>query len=152
MKEIERKFLVKGPVPDGLQPEPIRQGYLTSASDSVEVRVRQTGSACFLTVKSGAGMIRDEREIMITAADFETLWPATEARRIEKRRHRGTLPGGRVFELDIFAGRLAPLVLVEVEFPSEAAARAFVPPDWFGADVTGDARYKNKALPLSEPA
>lgn len=152
MKEIERKFLVNGPVPEGVHPEPIRQGYLTSASDSVEVRVRQAGTACCLTVKSGGGMIRDEREIMIDASAFEALWPATEGRRIEKRRHRGVLPGGLVFELDIFDGRQAPLMLVEVEFPSEDAALAFVPPNWFGEDVTSDARYKNKALALSGPA
>jgi CYTH domain-containing protein len=42
-------------------------------------------------------------------------------------------------------------MLVEVEFPSEAAARAFVPPDWFGEDVTGDRRYRNRTLALARP-
>jgi CYTH domain-containing protein len=151
MKEIERKFLVAGPLPEGLVAEPIRQGYITAASDSAEVRLRQKGEACFLTVKSEGGLVRDEYEIAIGAAEFETLWPLTEGRRVEKTRSRGRLAGGLEFELDIFEGHLAPLMLVEVEFPSEAAARAFVPPDWFGEDVTGDRRYRNRTLALARP-
>ena len=42
-------------------------------------------------------------------------------------------------ELDIFLGEYEGLKLAEVEFPSEEAALAFVPPEWFGArgDVYG---------------
>jgi len=151
MKEIERKFLVRGPVPGDLLSLSIRQGYLTAPTDSTEIRVRQVGNAWFLTVKSGEGLVREEREIAIGAAEFETLWPATEGRRVEKRRCRGSLPGGLVFELDIFDGALAPLVLVEIEFASEEDAHAFIPPTWFGEDVTDDPRYKNKALALAAP-
>jgi len=156
MKEIERKFLMDGPIPAGPGPEllparPIRQGYLTTAADSVEIRLRQEGKTHSLTLKSDGGLIREEREIAIGAAQFEALWPATEGRRVEKNRRRGTLPGGQAFELDIFSGHLAPLMLLEVEFASEAAARAFVPPDWFGQEVTEDRRFKNKALAHSRP-
>jgi len=151
MKEIERKFLVKGPVPDGLPSEPIRQGYLTVGSDSVEVRLRQKGDRHFLTVKSEGGLVRDEYEIVIDAAQFELLWPTTQGRRIEKNRHTGTLASGQTFELDIFTERLAPLRLVEVEFHSEEAAHAFTPPEWFGEEVTEDKRYRNRALALSRP-
>ncbi|MCP8895294.1 CYTH domain-containing protein [Shinella daejeonensis] len=149
MKEIERKFLVEGPVPQGLPFEPIRQGYLTATSDSVEVRLRQKGGDYFLTLKSDGDLVREEYEIAIEITQFETLWPATEGRRVEKNRHHGTLPGGQEFELDVFGGHLAPLTLVEVEFPSEEAASAFDPPRWFGREVTQDKRYKNKALALS---
>lgn len=151
MKEIERKFLIKGPVPTGLASKPIRQGYITAASDTAEVRLRQKGDACFLTVKSEGGLVRDEYEIGIGKPEFETLWPLTQGRRVEKTRHVGKLAGGLEFELDVFEGHLAPLVLVEVEFPSEEAARAFIPPDWFGEEVTEDKRYRNRALALSKP-
>lgn len=151
MKEIERKFLVRGPVPEGLPFEPIRQGYITAASDTAEVRLRQKGEACFLTVKSGGGLVRDEYEIAIGKPEFETLWPLTEGRRVEKTRYTGRRADGLEFELDVFEGHLAPLMLVEVEFPSEAAARAFIPPDWFGEDVTEDKSYRNSALALSRP-
>ncbi|WP_071673425.1 CYTH domain-containing protein [Nioella nitratireducens] len=145
--EIERKFrVVSCPALDGLRAEAVRQGYLTGPDDSVEVRLRQKGDGYFLTVKSGGTIERSEHETAITADQFQTLWPATSGSRIEKTRYVGALADGRVFELDIFDGVLAPLMLVEVEFPSLDAADAFAPPDWFGADVTADKRFKNKAL------
>ena len=152
MTEIERKFLVAA-FPDGdMQAVPIRQGYLTLDTDSVELRLRQRGDDYFMTLKSVGGMSRDETEVAIDEAQFSAFWPATTGRRIEKTRHVGKLPGGQVFELDVFAGALAPLMLVEVEFPSEIMARAFTPPPWFGAEVTEDKRYKNKALALAVPS
>lgn len=145
--EIERKFLVASLPPlDGLATQTVRQGYVTTSQDSVELRLRQKGAAWFLTVKSDGTLSRTEYETAISQAQFDTLWPATEGRRIEKTRHTGRLDGGEVFELDIFLGALAPLLLVEVEFTSAASAVGFAPPAWFGADVTMDKRYKNKSL------
>jgi adenylate cyclase len=45
---------------------------------------------------------------------------------------------------------LAPLTLVEVEFASLEAAGSFTAPDWFGTEVTADARFKNKALAMMD--
>lgn len=146
MIEIERKFLVAtlpDEMPAGLL---IRQGYLTVEADSIDLRLRQYGDDYFLTMKSGEGLVRRELETAISAGQFDTLWPATEGRRLEKTRHRGKLLGGQLFELDVFAGHLAPLIMVEVEFPSEDLAKAFVPPAWFGQEVTDDRRYRNRHL------
>ena len=49
-------------------------------------------------------------------------------------------------ELDIFDGALNGVLLVEVEFPDESAARSFIPPKWFGEDVTLDPRYHNSNM------
>jgi len=75
-----------------------------------------------------------------------TAAPVTQGRRIQKTRYTGALPDGLIFELDIFRGTRAPLMLVEAEFPTLDPASAFIPPDWFGADVTAEKRFKNKAL------
>ncbi len=148
-KEIERKFLVNS-LPDlsGAQKAVVRQGYLTAPDDSTELRLRQKNDRYFLTLKGCGGLVRVEREAEITADQFETFWPETEGRRVEKERFTGALPDGRVFELDIFQGNLAPLRLVEVEFTSEDEAHSFTPPDWFGTDVTEDKRYKNKNMAI----
>lgn len=147
--EIERKFLVQH-LPDlgRASRAVIRQGYLTQPTDSVEIRLRQKDETCFLTLKSDGETVRVERETEISQAQFETLWPETEGRRVEKERWTGGLPGGLSFELDLFSGALDTLRLVEVEFDAETAATAFAAPDWFGADVTQDKRFKNKALAL----
>ena len=49
-------------------------------------------------------------------------------------------------ELDIFEGDLAPLILAEVEFPSEEEANAFTPPEWFAKDVTYSGKYHNSYM------
>lgn len=145
--EIERKFLVaRCPALDGVTSEAVRQGYVTGPDDGVEVRLRQKGQGYFLTVKSHGTVQRAEHETAITQEQFETLWPTTSGSRIEKTRYTGTLPDGLIFELDIFRGALSPLMLVEVEFATLDAANAFTAPDWFGADVTADKRFKNGEL------
>jgi CYTH domain-containing protein len=147
--EIERKFLVaERPDLSGADKAVVRQGYLTAPDDSTELRLRQKNDRYFLTLKGAGSLVRVEREAKITAEQFETFWPETEGRRVEKERHTGKLPDGRVFELDIFLGNLAPLRLVEVEFDTEAEAQAYTPPDWFGTDVTADKRYKNKMMAI----
>ncbi|MEW2917051.1 CYTH domain-containing protein [Ruegeria sp. ANG10] len=148
--EIERKFLVAD-LPDlsGAEKAVVRQGYLTAPDDSTELRLRQKNDRFFLTLKGGGTMVRVEREAEITAEQFETFWPETDGRRVEKERYTGQLSDGRVFELDVFLGDLTPLQLVEVEFETEAEAMAYTPPAWFGEDVTADKRYKNKTMAIN---
>ena len=143
--EIERKFLVAElPSLDGVDSKKIRQGYVTVPSDSVQVRLRQKGKKFFITVKGKGKMMRSERESEIDAATFDRLWPATGDRCIAKTRWTGLLEDGRTFELDLFDDR--DLRLVEVEFQSVEEAEAFVPPAWFGEDVTGNPAYSNDVL------
>ena len=147
--EIERKFLVDR-VPDearGWPGERIEQGYVALA-DEVEVRLRRHGGRCLLTVKHGSGLERDEWEIELSDAQLEALWPATAGRRVVKTRRVGEMQGVEV-ELDVFEGELDGLVVAEVEVGSEAAARAFRPPAWFGREVTDDARYANRSLAVN---
>lgn len=145
--ERERKFLVAR-LPDlcDARAEGVRQGYLTVEGDSVEMRLRHKGEKYFITLKSGAGLERHEREAEISREAFCQLWPATSGRRVEKTRWTGRLPGGLCYELDIFEGALSGLKLVEVEFESRDQAQGFEPPEWFGCDVTDDKGYTNASL------
>ncbi|HUO71012.1 MAG TPA: CYTH domain-containing protein [Solirubrobacteraceae bacterium] len=146
--EIERKFLVRE-LPAGLeqwQSTRIEQGYIAIADDGTEVRVRRRDGAAVLTVKSGSGRSRLEEEIDIDAERFARLWPLTEGRRLEKTRHLIPTGSGLTIELDVYGGVLAGLMVAEVEFDSEGQADAFEPPEWFDADVTDDARFKNQTL------
>jgi CYTH domain-containing protein len=146
--EIERKFLVAH-LPGDLGAHPVErvdQGYLAVGADGVEVRIRRRGDRHVLTVKSGTGRLRVEEEIDVGARVFDSLWGLTEGRRVEKLRHLLPAPGGLTIELDVYAGALDGLVVAEVEFDSPDAAAAFVPPAWFGDEVTGDERYLNRTL------
>jgi adenylate cyclase len=146
--EIERKFLVEQP-PDDLERHPssrIEQGYLALDDNSgAEVRLRRRGGELTLAVKGAGRLARLEVELEPDEAQFGSLWPLTEGRRVEKTRH--VIPAGELrIELDVYEGALAGLVVAEVEFPSEDDGATFEPPDWFGPEVTDDARYKNRAL------
>ncbi|WP_321447474.1 CYTH domain-containing protein [uncultured Cohaesibacter sp.] len=149
--EIERKFLV-AELPDlaGLESVDVAQGYLTHSDDSVEIRLRKKAAGgtanYFMTLKSDGALERKEIEVAVSAEQFESFWPATMGRQVEKTRYVGALGDGLHYELDVFHGGLKGLLLVEVEFPSVEAANSFVAPDWFGADVTSNKGYKNKAL------
>jgi len=142
--EIERKFLVKT-LPENLESYPCRhleQGYLCTKP---AVRVRKDNDKYELTYKSGGMMARMEYNLPLTKEAFEHLKAKTDGRLIVKTRYMIPLDPYTI-ELDVFGGDLAPLILAEVEFPSEEEALAFVAPDWFGEDVTFDGRYHNTYL------
>jgi adenylate cyclase len=146
--ELERKFVVDAtPLDFASWPaQDITQGYLALGADGSEVRVRRRAGRATLSVKRGRGLVRDEVEITIEAEDFARLWPLTEGARVEKVRSEYELEPGVVAEVDVYSGTLAGLVVAEVEFSDEAAARRFGPPAWFGREVTDDDAYKNRRL------
>ena len=66
---------------------------------------------------------------------------------IKKTRYKKPISGTElVIELDVFSGTYEGLMLAEVEFPDMEAAEHFVPPAWFGEDVTLSGKYQNSRL------
>ncbi len=145
--EIERKFLVS-PTPGWLGDHPasqIEQGYL-AIDDEAEVRLRRAGADLTLTVKRGSGEVREEVEIALGPGQFSRLWPLTAGRRLAKTRYVVPLGDQLRAEVDVYAGPLAGLVTVEVEFESEQRSRSFQARKWMGEELTGDRRYSNQSL------
>jgi len=143
--EIERKFLVKY-LPENtekFEQKRISQGYICT---NPVVRIRRSNDDYFLTYKSKGLMAREEYEMPLTAEAFEHMLPKIDGILIDKIRYMVPLDEKRIAELDIFQGTLAPLRLVEVEFESIEEANAFVPPAWFGDDVTNSGEYHNSNL------
>lgn len=142
--EIERKFLIKE-LPNNLSEYPVHeleQGYLCT---SPVVRIRKDNDRYELTYKSKGLMVREEYNLPLTAASYAHLKEKIDGRLITKKRFK--IPyGSYTIELDIFEGDLAPLMLAEVEFPTEEEATSFVPPAWLGEDVTMSTLYHNSAL------
>lgn len=142
--EIERKFTVKQ-LPADLADWPkkrIEQAYLC-----VEpvIRVRRSDGEYWLTCKGKGLLAREEMEFPLTREAYLHLLPKADGNVIAKDRYLIPL-GGRTVELDVFDAPFAPLVIAEVEFPTEEEARAFTPPEWFGAEVTFDPAYQNSSL------
>lgn len=143
--EIERKYLVTY-LPENLEnyeKKRISQGYICT---NPVVRIRRSNDDYFLTYKSKGLMAREEYEMPLTAEAFEHMLPKIDGIIIDKIRYMIPLDEKYVAELDIFQGTLAPLRLVEVEFESIEEANVFVPPAWFGDDVTNSGEYHNSNL------
>ncbi|MEX2016527.1 MAG: CYTH domain-containing protein [Candidatus Hydrogenedentales bacterium] len=143
--EIERKFLVTGGGwREGARCAPCRQGYLC-AGQKASVRVRVMGEEAWLTIKEAAqGASRAEFEYAIPVADaHQMLDTLCEGRIIEKTRY-WVEHEGKEWEVDVFGGENAPLVIAEIEL--DDAAEAFVRPPWLGEEVTRDKRYYNASL------
>jgi adenylate cyclase len=142
--EIERKFLVRDmSVLDGVRGVVFRQGYLSTEPER-SVRVRRSGDGAFVTIKGitgPSGASRAEFEYPIPVEDADAMLDDLAVKPvIEKTRYR-VQAGGRLWEIDVFAGVNVGLVVAEVELPTEDATVAV--PSWAGDEVTGDPRYYN---------
>ena len=146
--EIERKYLIRR-LPENLsqyQCKKIAQGYICT---NPVVRIRKSDDEYYLTYKGKGLMAREEYNLPLTQEGYEHMLPKIDGRLIEKSRYLIPLDGKLTAELDIFEGDLAPLIIVEVEFDSLGAANSFIPPEWFGEDVTESRKYHNSNLALS---
>lgn len=157
--EIERKFLLKH-IPENLESYPfhlIEQAYL--CTDPV-VRIRRQDDEYYMTYKGSGMMSREEYNLPLTKEAYEHLLPKADGNVISKKRYLISLSSEEInteclsllgdtpltIELDEFAPPFAPLLLAEIEFPTEEAANTFQMPDLFSEDVTQDVRYHNSHM------
>ena len=144
--EIERKFLVPA-LPENLSSYPchlIEQAYLCT---SPVVRIRRQDDDFILTYKGSGMMAREEYNLPLTRESYEHLLSKADGIIITKTRYKKPIQGTSLtIELDVFSGAYEGLVLAEVEFSSVDEANAFVPPAWFGEDVTLSSKYQNSRL------
>ena len=142
--EIERKFLVTSDdwrLGEGVH---FRLGYLC-AGEGRTVRVRTEGERAVITLKGrmeGVSRAEYEYEIPFDEA-VEILDTLCVGPLIEKRRRR-IEHAGMVWEVDEFLGENEGLVVAEIELETEE--QSFERPDWVGAEVSGDDRYRNASL------
>ncbi len=161
--EIERKYKLKS-LPENLESYPCRhieQAYLNI--DPV-VRVRKEDNEYYMTYKGKGMMAREESNLPLNEEAYYHLRSKADGRIISKKRYLIPLrnPGFKegfptppadytlTIELDVFDAPFAPLIMAEVEFGSKDAAEAFVPPSWFGEEVTYCKEYHNSYLALSD--
>ena len=144
--EIERKYLVNS-LPENLEQYPhieIEQGYLCT---SPTLRIRRMGDAFWLTVKEkiqtdSSAIHNSEEEFQLTSSTYEQLKQKCVGQTVLKTRYR--IPVDNLTaELDVFHGRHEGLQIVEVEFPDTESADIFLPPLWFGEDVSLLPQYRN---------
>jgi adenylate cyclase len=150
--EIERKFLVNHTKWNALnKPDPdyFIQGYLHSDLTKT-IRIRATKENGFITIKgksSANGLARSEFEYEIPKTEALELLSNFTDKVLEKHRYE-ILFEGDIWEVDVFEGDNAGLIVAEIELESED--QSFIKPDWITEEVTGDLRYFNSFL-INQP-
>jgi adenylate cyclase len=140
-REIEVSYLPTR-LPEGLtstKPMRIVDVYLSSDADLTnKLRLRQKGDKYEFTKKVNLDpadlSVQNEYTIPLTKKEFETLRKAG-GREIVKDRYFVPV-GEHTAEVDVLRGELEGFVMIEVEFKSEADRDAFIPPEYFGSDIT----------------
>lgn len=143
--EIERKFLIKK-LPDNLtsyKARKIEQAYL--CTDPV-VRVRRDNDDYYLTYKSKGMIVREEYNLPLTKEAYGHLLAKADGNIITKTRYEIPEKDNLTIEFDVFEGKFDGLLLAKVEFASEEEALAYIPPEWFGEDVSNSTKYHNSTL------
>lgn len=152
-KEIERKFLISlGDLPSDLRI--IDNRYITQTYLAVgdqEVRIRRTSTFNLdletkqtMTVKTGSGLVREEIEIPIEESTYaQLLEVASQHKELQKNRVSVDW-NGVILMVDVFIS--FEFSIIELEFDTEDEAIEFIPPEWFGKEITYDKEYKNQSL------
>jgi adenylate cyclase len=150
-REIERKFLLES-LPEDLKIEErktIYQSYLAVGKEEVRIRRVTYGdgeSKFYLTYKNRTGekMSREEIEVEIGEKTYDQLNKLSVP--LIKERFLIKIQDGLFAEADIYENIGFELMTVEVEFSSMEEAEGFVPPAWFGRELTGTKEFNNQYL------
>ncbi|MGN0438718.1 MAG: CYTH domain-containing protein [Lachnospiraceae bacterium] len=145
--EIERKFLVsKEQLPGHLDQYPhneLEQAYIITEP---VLRIRKKNNQYILTYKGQGLMKREEVEFSLPKEAYEKLRCKCEGNIITKVRYNIPDKNNLTIELDVFHGDFEGLYLAEVEFKNEEDAISYIPPEWFGKEVTQENTFHNSTL------
>ena len=143
--EIERRWLVQDW--PNLSPAAtfyMEQGYFSTRP---AIRIREEAleggtTAYVLCFKGGAGLVREEIEISVDRDRYQRLKAMLGKPMIQKEQHRYPLPGGFTLDVNSVDPHLETgFFYAEVEFPDEASALAWTPPEdlkaYLSQEVTG---------------
>ena len=158
--EIERKFLLlpcRAKKFLDLYTIPYKkvrlEQYYVSTPASPYTRYRKKGDTFYQTIKSGKGMVREEKEFEVSQDEYEAHRTEAVGRIITKDRYTFEYQGN-TYEMDSFKGTLKGLCYLEIEFSDEESANTYKVADIFQelfvTEVTYDNTFNNAALSNSE--
>jgi adenylate cyclase len=120
------------------------KGYLAN-NDRCSVRLRVAGDSANINIKSMTiDIVRSEYEFPVPIDQAENILDTLCVKPlIEKTRYYVT-DDDLIWEIDVFEGENAGLVMAELELQS--AEQEFTKPPWAGLEVSRDLRYFNMSL------
>jgi CYTH domain-containing protein len=153
--EIERTFLIAPAVAKLILKEyPIKkelkvlQVYVAIEEKGNENRIRRksrNGEVCYgMTVKSYGNLVRKEIKAKITEQFFKKLFPMARGRWFRKKIFVLNYPKVKFF-LSFYEKPLG-IIIAEIEFKTTRQAKKFIPPDYFGKEITKDKNFRGRYL------
>lgn len=145
--KIERTFLIAPAVVRLMQRErvvsrDIIEGYLSRTPERIQfVRIEPEGCNLLLVAQGEAG--KTEERAKVSGAQAKALMDVCHGR-IMYRRNLARIGLG----LDVYLDRFDGLDLVSVQFDDAATAAAFMPPAWFGREVSDKEAYHKASFAL----
>jgi CYTH domain-containing protein len=159
-KEIERRFLVDQSVflkfleESKTRPVTVTQGYLCTGDNTIRVRLVDSFSIgrfpqslieAFITIKSKrVGFSADEYEYPIPQRHANEMLSNMCKNGIVSKQRYSTFHDGFEWDVDVFLGENAGLVIAEIELSEESTE--FNKPAWVTEEISSDHRYSNANL------
>ncbi len=131
--EIERKFFLKK-APAGLKSgKPFKRYYLFIGKSN-EIRLQRKADECEIERKEiSSALTAHKYPLEISVEEFNALTKKLSKKIIGKAYRLSDSPKT---SLKVYGGSHQGLIRIEVNFDSEDEAKAFVPPPWFGPELT----------------
>jgi len=144
--EIERKFLV---IDERWRAGCVRRERLVdgllATSKGRKVRVRMNGDGATICIKSRkSARVRHEFEYAVPLADARQLIENDCGGDVVAKTRHHVPYAGFTWEVDVYEGALAGVVIAEIELASEDAEPPL--PPWVGREVTDDPQFRKRAL------
>ena len=123
----------------------ISQNYLAIGEEEIRIRKiideSEENASYFMTYKKGNSLKRIEQEIEILKETYDQL--QGNLKPINKTRSTFKFNNYLIYvdEYDDF-----DFCTIEIEFDSVEESLNFVPPSWFGEEITANKDYKNQSL------
>ena len=138
-------LLTEMPDPIGEEkPTQIKTGYISRSKDK-KVVLGKRDNHHFLSITQSDGDCDGKYEISLSQKDFNTLWPSTAGYRLEKEIWM-THEKGRPVIINRFAGHLSGLLTGEVLISPDEQRETFLPPSYFGEELSFDSRFSAENL------
>lgn len=137
MIEKERKFLLKGKIPEGLVPVYIEQAYLMfDGKKHLRLRIEDLKKATLEIKIMHSNIYRECYPIPVDIITATELLKTTKCK-IEKTRY-STTHDGLIVNIDVFPDGVK---IVEIEFETVFLKKKL--PEYCGKEVTGKSKYSN---------
>jgi CYTH domain-containing protein len=147
--ECERRFLLDAVPVEASNPRRISDVYI----DGTRLRVRSLATPDGVVLERKLGHKRREgpdptllwhTSLYLDEAEYELL-SSLPGRALAKTRWTIQLED-RLGSVDVYAGALAGLLMLEVDLGDRAQLDAFEPPEWAGKEVTYDGTFTGGSL------